>query len=177
MISGSFCSETHQPVVSWQSGNPVPRCVGIGPWGHPSCRRFRLPFRFTGWPRIQPCTSFTCRRRRAVIVSQRGIPQLDPSLYGPCGRLTTPQADGQQSDQLPPPGNVLVCFAPWDASLGLRIVAHDPGYRLMPTLTAGARSIRTLFPGCRLIPSGPRTADRLDGLVYHRGHSCPSPLR
>ena len=68
---------------------------------------------------------------------------------------SAPQADGQQSVQLPPPGDVLVCFAPWDAFLGLRIFAHDPGNRLMPTLTAGARSIRTLFPGCRLIPSGP----------------------
>jgi hypothetical protein len=87
--------------------------------------------------------------------SQRGVPQLCPSLYGPCGRLAAPQADGQQSDQLPPPGDVLVCFAPWDASLGLRIFAHDPGNRLMPTLTAGARSIRTLFPGSRLIASGP----------------------
>ena len=94
-------------------------------------------------------------KARCHRVSQRGVPQLHPSLYGPCGRLTAPQADGQQSVQLPPPGNVLVCFAPWDASLGLRIVAHDPGNRLMPTLTAGARSIRTLFPGCRFIPSGP----------------------
>ena len=85
-------------------------------------------------------------------MSQRGIPKLDPSLYGPCGRLTAPQADGQQSHQLPSPGNILVCFAPWDASLGLRIVAHDPGNRLMPTLIADARSIRTLFPGCRLFP-------------------------
>jgi len=155
LTSGPLSSETYQPVVSWQSGNPVPCCVGIGPWSHPSRRRFRLPFRFTGWPRIQPCASFTCWRRCAVIVSQRGIPQLDPSQYGPCRRLTTLQADGQQSDQLPPPGNVLVCFAPWDASLGLRIFAHDPGNRLMPTLTAGARSIRTLFPGSRLIASGP----------------------
>jgi hypothetical protein len=40
----------------------------------------------------------------------------------------------------------------------LRIIAHDPGNRLMPTLTAGARFIRTLFPGCRLIPSGLCTA-------------------
>ena len=71
---------------------------------------------------------------------------------------SAPPADGQQSVQLPPPGDVLVCFAPWDASLGLRIFAHDPGNRLMPTLTAGARSIRTLFPGCRLIPSDLCTA-------------------
>jgi hypothetical protein len=87
--------------------------------------------------------------------SQRGLPQLDPPLCGPRERLTAPQADGQQSVRLPPPGNVPVCFAPRDASLGLRIVAHDPGNRLMPTLTAGARSIRTLFPGCRFVLYGP----------------------
>ena len=95
--------------------------------------------------------------------SQRRLPQLDPSLYGPRERLTAPQADGQQSVRLPPPGNVLVCFAPRDASLGLRIVAHDPGNSLMPTLTASARSIRTLFPGCRFIPSDSCTADRQGG--------------
>jgi hypothetical protein len=86
-------------------------------------------------------------------VSQRGAYLSLTRLYtGPAGALRPRRADGQQSDQLPPPGNVLVCFAPWDASLGLRIIAHDPGNRLMPTLIADARSIRTLFPGCRLFP-------------------------
>ena len=75
---------------------------------------------------------------------------------------SAPQADGQQSVQLPPPGDVLVCLAPWDASLGLRIFADDPGNRLMPTLTAGARFIRTLFTGRRLIPYYISADDRLE---------------
>lgn len=83
---------------------------------------------FTGVARmLNPVPSSPAGEDTLSSSSQRGMPQLHPSLHGPCGRPKAPQADKQESDRLLQPGASWSVLRLGMPTLAVRPLLSDPG--------------------------------------------------